>query len=53
MVDQKPPDEPAQTPEEEAQEGAFLASDWVRIALVATIGMVLVALVLLVLSGQL
>ena len=52
-IDQKPPDEPAQTPEEEAQEAAFLATDWIRIAIIATIGMLILALGLLITTGQL
>lgn len=51
-IDQKSPDEPAESAEEEAQEAAFLATDWVRILLVATIGLLLFATLLLVLSGS-
>ena len=50
MVEQKPPDEPARTPEEEAKEGAFLATDWFRIALVI-IGLVAITLGLMFTTG--
>lgn len=52
MIDKKSPDEPTQTTEEHAKEGAFLAADWVRIALVAIIGTLLLALLLLYATGQ-
>lgn len=51
-IDQKSPDEPAESAEDEAQEAAFLATDWVRILLVATIGTLLLAALLLILSGS-
>ena len=47
------PNTPADDAHEEAEEGAFLAKDWIRIAIVATIGMLIVALLLLAVTGQL
>lgn len=52
MTDEGPLDDPPTSPDEEAQQAAYLGAAWIRIALIAILGMVLLALLLLVLAGQ-